>query len=766
MTEPVTDRPSQVWPLANWVVAKRSWLLIVGLVVAAYCAYLGTGLHLDHSVEDLFAESDPILQPYRQLQESFGRNDILLAVYEEPDLKTDAGQQRIKQLTETIREVPGVVGAVSLMDLPSAADFSDTVRGEKFRKVFTGYTHNKNHNIAGVICLLDVSTGGLQARRDTLSQVRGIVTALPSGTLVGETVILQEAFDLLEADGQRLNTWCTVLLLAVVWICFRSWRWLALTFVVVQMTLALTRGLLVALGLQLTMVSSMLAAIVTVVSVAMVIHVIVRFRAGISRGLTRQESLTHTMQILAWPVFFACLTDAAGFAALMISQVGPIQDFGLMMALGSMTVLVSAVLAVPGIVLLGSVGSTPKPTSASTGLKDSLVRLLNWATTHRTKLLSGGATLSLVAALGCPLLQVETDFTKNFHRESDLLKGYGYVEDRFGGAGVWDILIPIDQPPNKKFLLDVLALERKLEDQVENVSSAISLADAIDAGTAGLDKIGLLAGTAVRSSISLMRARIPTFVEAIYYPAEPQQPGLVRIMLRSPERLPAEAKLEVIEEVRRLTRESFPHAEVTGYYVLLTSLVDSLLGDQWTTFAVAAVAILAMMSLAFGSFRLAVVTLIPNALPVLWVFGAMGLLGIRMNMGAAMIAAVSLGLSVDGSIHYVTSFLRERQSGASVTVALERVQSTVGLAAVLATLALVIGFATLCISEFLPTVYFGTLVSLSMLGGLVGNLIVLPILIQAVEKNPQEDTTVGDARIQPHLNGHLGQSVHSDQLKL
>jgi predicted RND superfamily exporter protein len=125
---------------------------------------------------------------------------------------------------------------------------------------------------------------------------------------------------------------------------------------------------------------------------------------------------------------------------------------------------------------------------------------------------------------------------------------------------------------------------------------------------------------------------------------------------------------------------------------------------------------------------------VPNALPILLLFGAMGWLGVRINMGAAMIAAVSLGLSVDGSIHYVMSYQRARREGFSTDVALQLVQATVGRAAVLATLALVVGFATLCYSDFVPTIYFGVLVSLSMIGGLMGNLVVLPILIRGVEE--------------------------------
>jgi len=126
---------------------------------------------------------------------------------------------------------------------------------------------------------------------------------------------------------------------------------------------------------------------------------------------------------------------------------------------------------------------------------------------------------------------------------------------------------------------------------------------------------------------------------------------------------------------------------------------------------------------------------VPNALPAFFLFGAMGWLGVRVNMGAAMIAAVSLGLSVDGSIHYVMSYQRSRRGGASINEALHSVQATVGRAAVFATLALVVGFATLCYSEFVPTIYFGALVSISMIGGLVGNLLVLPLLIQLVDRN-------------------------------
>lgn len=719
--------------LKGWI-RYRGWLLVVGVVLAIGAAVAGQGLQLDRSIEHMFAEEDPILQPYLELQETFGEHEIVMAVYSDEQLPSEAGMARVRELAEAMRGVPGVVAVVTLLDPPGAADFANETRGAQLREVFSGYTHNSSLDAAGVVCLLERPSAGSVSRGETLRQMRALVGEYRDGTLVGEPVLVDEAFELLEVDGRRLNTWCTVLLMLTIFACFRSLRWLVLPLVVVQMTLALTRGTLVWLDLQLSMVSSMLSAIVTVVGVAAVVHVIVRFRNAQSQGRGAVGALLQAGQILMAPIFFACLTDAAGFAALMTSSVGPVQDFGLMMAIGSMMVLVSIFVAVPAIVLFANYPKKNLLPSDEGRLQRMLAGVLAWSTRRSRMLLGLLVLLTVVATVGSTKLVRETDFTRNFREDSPLVSGYQFVEQRFGGAGVWDIMVPAPQRLDKKFLVSLLEFEQRLQEEVPQLTKAISLADVVDAGVGGLGEIRLGARLAIRGSISLMGSRMPEFVDAIYFRGAEDRSAHLRIMLRSPERLSAEEKTAMIAQVKQVAEEVFPGSEVTGYYVLLTKLIDSLLRDQWTTFSVAAVVILLVMAIAFRSFRLALATLVPNALPILLLFGAMGWLGVRVNMGAAMIAAVSLGLSVDGSIHYVMSYQRERRRGASLEEALQLVQATVGRAAVLATLALVVGFATLCYSDFVPTIYFGVLVSLSMIGGLVGNLAVLPVLIRVVEK--------------------------------
>lgn len=712
-------------PLLTTLVHYRIPLLILGIVLAVVTALVGQQLQLDRSIEHMFADDDPILQPYRELQKNFGQYEIAMAVWSDPKLQSQTSLDRIKNLAEQAKQIPGVVATVSILDPPNASNFDNEQQGARLREVFAGYTHNRSLDAAGIVCLLARPQPGDPPRGETLRQLRALVADLPDGALVGEPVLIEEAFDLLEADGRRLNTWCTVLLMLTIFACFRSIRWLLLPLVVVQLTLALTRGTLVVLGLQLSMVSSMLSAIVTVVGVATVVHVIVRYRNAEAAGLSPQDALLQAGRLLAAPVCFACLTDAAGFAALMTSKVGPVHDFGLMMAIGSVMVLLSVILVVPGVVLLGRRQHTKHHSTGEQAIGRVLDRMLHWSERHAKLIALGTLAASGLAVAGSMNLERETDFTRNFRQDSQLVREYEFVEHQFGGAGVWDILLPPTSKLTNDYLDRVLQLEQELTENVSQLGKAISIADVLDAGAGALKPLRLV-------GLPVMQATLPEFVGAIYRrDADAVQ---LRVLLRSPERLEAAAKNELISSVRERVQAEFPGAEVTGYYVLLNRLIESLLRDQWITFSVAAVAILVMMAFAFRSVSLALVTLIPNALPVLLLFGAMGLLGVKVNMGAAMIAAVSLGLSVDGSIHYVMSYLRERREGASMDQALASVQNIVGRAAIFATLALVVGFSTLCFSEFIPTIYFGTLVSLSMIGGLVGNLLVLPLLIRAVNR--------------------------------
>jgi predicted RND superfamily exporter protein len=477
-----------------------------------------------------------------------------------------------------------------------------------------------------------------------------------------------------------------------------------------------------------------------VIGVATVIHIVVRFREMRGEGLLPRDSLVISGGLLAVPVLWSCLTDAAGFGSLLAARVGPVQDFGTMMVAGSLLVLLAVAVFLPGLALGGGVDADPKRAWGERGLDVGLRRLLEgllrWPKTNAAASLAASG----VAAAGCYWLEVESDFTRNFRRDSPIVSSYEFVESRLGGAGVWDVVVPTPDGLDLDTIKRIRKLEQRLREEVvvaedgkstAGLTKVLSMVDALDASPFPPDRLpAAFRSAGLRVALRSMESQVAVLYHALL--GENPQSGrqYARIMLRARERQPSSQKQQIIDQVRRISREEFPEAEVTGFFVLLTSLVDSMLRDQWFTFGMATLAIWLMMLLVFRSLALSAISLVPNVLPILVVTGLMGWLGWKINMGAAMIAAVSIGLSVDSSVHYLVSFARLRRNGRGVDHALHQVHQTVGRAMVFSTLALIVGFTALVQSQFVPTIYFGVLVSLAMFGGLLGNLVVLPLLLK------------------------------------
>ena len=752
--------------ISRWLISWR-WALLAIAVIAAAIAYVPSRqLEFDRSIENMFAPDDPLLAPYEKLKRTFGGNEIVLAVYRDDELLHEDGRglDRLKKITAELRSVGGVKDALSLADVDDLLETStfgqtriydgDDVAARKFLALFEGYTHSADHRTTAIVCMLEPESTAETSRRKTIDGLRLAIEKFSRDQLDGEPVMLAgepvmvtDGFRYIEEDGTFLGWASTALLALTIALCFRSLRWVLIPLAVVQLTLLLTRATLVWSGLHLSMVSTMLTAIVTVICVATMVHVIVRFREARQQGASARDALAGTGAILAGPICWACATDAVGFSALLVTDVGPVRDFGVMMAIGGLLVILSVALLVPPLVLWGRFDVDPKRAWGEAALERLLHRMFRLVERKPKSVAVVTLLVAVAVGSGARRLEVESDFTKNFRSDSPVVQSYKLVESELGGAGVWDVIVPAPKALDGDYLKRVRKLENELrqieisvdagDERPAKLSKVLSLAD-VDATSKSLRVMRLLPTPEFRAKI--MQRKMPKFMETLRGTDEKSNGGqggdaqrhYLRIMLRSSEQQSSATKTALIEEVERISRQHFPAAEVTGFYVLLANLIDSMIRDQWITFGVACLGIGLMMIIATRSIRLGLAALVPNALPIVMVTGVMGWLDLKINMGAAMIAAVSMGLSIDSSIHYLADFRRRRREGLSRDEALAAAQQTVGRAIVFSTLALIVGFATLSFSQFVPTIYFGVLVSLSMFGGLIGNLLVLPLLIRMI----------------------------------
>lgn len=803
------------------------------MVLFAFAWPASSRLNLDRSLQKMFSPDDPTRIGFEFLQEKFGVAELVVFAYRDDCLWQADGEglKRLQQIRERIEKLPGIATAMDLSKMdgmlaklsnPLSIFNTSKTQGvhplleernllaQKFKMLFEGQTHSSSSNLVAIACLIARNQTSRETS-NTISRMREVGDALPAdfgvsaAMLVGQPVMVEEGFEAIEADGLRLGIFSSISLSLLILIGFRSLRWALLTVAIVQWSLVVTRALLVWMAWDLTMVSSMLSSIVTVIGVATTMHWMVGFQDAMRSGQNPEQALASSMRNLWRPIFWACITDAIGFASLSFAKVGPVQDYGCMMALASLVVLVGIFCLLPTIAILPlghsrwitclGLSERLATVPGDSLLKGLLARTLEFAIRRRSMVTVAAVVLGLVSVLGTLRLQVETDFIKNFRNDAPLVVAYQSIENELGGAGVWDIVLPAPLVLDQKYLDSVLELERKItslqvpdkqhapkkerddkvhEDQVavgENglrLSLVMSFADADAAARESV----LLGNLSIEDRLFGMRNAMGSFVDTLI--TKPQDgERYLRIILRSREQSNAEQKEQLIQKVRELVAQTLRSEDwqfardgrdsdrsaksVSGYYVLLSELVRSVVADQWRCFAVASIGIWLAMAYALRSPLLATLAVLPNALPSLCILGFMGWMEIRVNLGAAMIAAVSMGLSVDSSLHYLMRFQTARLAGASVRDALVAAQSEIGVALGLSTGALVVGFGSLATSDFLPTVAFGTTAAISMLGGLLGNLIQLPGLVHLFVSCPTSKFATHKREARERTDSTVGQ---------
>ncbi len=717
---------------SSFLIQWRISLLVFAFVLTALAYPYSQRLELDRSIESLFALDHPLLLSYQESKSLFGGDEFVMLAWKQDDLLTSESLIEIEAFGKTLGKLDGVnpesTQTLSAVLQPKNIGFIGnlfmripTVR-ESALNFAEGALVGEDRVTTAVVIRLKPEELSSVSRAETLANIRVLAASHnPPAFVVGEPVQVHDMFEVVEKDGAILGLVSSLILLTVIFFFFRSLRWMILPLVMVQAALIWTKAFLVISGMRLSMVSSMLNSLVTIIGIATVMHITIYFRE-LRRDQERIPALRMTLSTLLPAICWACATTAIGFGALLSSDIVPIRSFGIMMVLGVLFTLLAALTIIPGGVLLGNFSVDPLKYGWEKWVTGGLLKLLRLVFLIPKTIASLALLLMIFGLIGLSFLRIETDFSKNFRDNSPIVQALNFVEANLGGAGNYEVNFPFAD------VTDPAAIDklRELSEELKaiEIEGHPALTKVI-AYTDGIDFIPSIAGRTLDAKRETLQKMQPEFEPSLFNPEEKR----MRILLRALERLPAELKLQMIEEVTQTAQKYFPDAKCTGLYVLLANIILSLLSDQVVSFTLAACGIFIGMTIAFRSWKVGLISLVPNLFPIVILVGTLGWIGSLVNIGTAMIASVSIGLTVDSSIHYLSSYFREKKSGRTHAEALELTQSQVGLSLVFSNVALICGFSVLTLSEFVPLIYFGVLVSIAMLGGLIGNLILLPLLL-------------------------------------
>lgn len=559
--------------------------------------------------------------------------------------------------------------------------------------------------------------------------------------LVGDPVSFFVAGADLQADSLRLVPVIVVLIAGTIFALFRCFAAVWVSLVPVGAAVVWAFGAMGWLGWPQTAVTQALAPFVLVVGVCNAIHLLSRY-AG-ERACTSPDAVERGAGVLAVTrdVGGACAvasaTTAGGFASFATSGARSFVHFGSISALGVMAALLLCFTLLP--VLLVRAGPMPRRSAGSPSSWDGVLAAVARGAQRRAGLiLALTACCSIASFFGMRALQAEVDVYHMFGERTRVVRWIRFVEDNLRRAFTLELSLGI---PAGRSLEDPEVLA-----EIQRLSRFLSRVDGLDEPRSIVDALAWLnrilhaddpeaqrvSGTAAGNAELLLLLSM-------------QHPGAVdrwlsldRRRVRISVTVHAGSYSQgagILGAVRRHLSSELPPgwgAEVTGPVRVYTDMVREVQATQLRSFATAAVVVFGLVAFFLRSLAWALAAMVPTLLPVITTLGIMGLWGIYLDMGTAMVAAVVLGIAIDDTVHLLVQYRRRRDAGVRPARAVQASVRHVGRAVVTTSLALSSGFFVLMLSSWESVASFGFLSGVAILGAMVADLVVLPALVAAV----------------------------------
>lgn len=611
-----------------------------------------------------------------------------------------------------------------------------------------------------------------EQRHLDIAQIRGIIEPYRQYGVLhlgGLPMITDDMVTFVRNDLTVFGGGVLAFLIIILTAIFRKLRWIVLPLFSCFYAGLIMIGVLGLFGWMVTVISSNFLALMLIITISMNIHLIVRY-LQLYRDHPDDDQLTlvrTTIHKMVKPCLYTALTTIIGFGSLVVSDIKPVIDFGLMMSAGLTVTFATSFLLFPTLLLvMGRTETVPTVEDVRFLVPEYLARLTEL---HGNKILVFAVLLSVVSAAGISMLRVENSFINYFSDDTEIYQGLKLIDEELGGTTPVEILIKFEDDveeltpedlaemtdeeirderafmeamrtkPELWFTPTKVRVIKKAHDYLEGlpeIGKVLSLASSVRVveNIAGKELDGL--------DLAILYNKVPATVKNSlinsYVSIENNE---VRLVARVLDTKPDLRRKELLEKIRHdLGRENgfeqlseykllIKDVSVSGLLVLYNNMLQSLFASQIKSIGVVMLGIGIMFLVLFRSVTLSIIGILPNLLGAMVVLGVMGWAGIPMDMMTITIAAITIGIAVDNGIHYIYRFKEEYALTNDYVQTLHICHSNIGKAVFYTTMTIIFGFSILMMSNFIPTIYFGVLTGAAMFIALMAALTVLPKLI-------------------------------------
>ncbi|MDJ0780203.1 MAG: MMPL family transporter [Gammaproteobacteria bacterium] len=695
-------KPAATFVTALW--RQRLPLLGAAVLLALLLGQNLRHLGVDNAIDIWFLQDDPALLDYREFQRRFGQDEVIvIAVRDTTDLRGREADPRLRELRDLVGGIDGIARVDSALDYDSAA-IEDPAGAFAARRWISD-----DGRVAILLANVDPAVDIDHERENILGSLRERLDEIEADYHLAGFGVVYAALNRAATDDSTLVTLSAygLILLLLVLLYRKAWPLLMIIATASLGALAVM-GAYAASGQDLNMVTMIIPTLILVASVSTSVHLLL----GIAREpaeLSARERVLRGIGSMFWPCLINVATTAAGFLSLTGSPMPVISSLGLFAAFG----LVFSFALALCLALACSAGLGTLAASAPLAMIRRFARGLTGIAIRFPRAVGFGALcLGLLALAGLRDLQVDTYSIEFLFEDHVVRQDSAAIERDLGAYMTLDFTVETPDPVLRADLLarvaqwqaDVVDAEyAQWSHSPASVHQALvaerpELAGPVGSVRAYLPVEMLHGERAMRVSfgVPMMSAREIAFtIDSIAALAE----------------LPADARLDA-----------------AGYLPLYARMMAYIVETQVRSFAFAFALVMLVLALLFRSARQLALIALSNLLPVLLLLGAMGWLGIRLDVATVTIAAIVFGLVVDDSVHFLYRLRAERRHG-DLRTALLRTAGSAGHAMTITTLVMVAGFAVLMLAAIKSIVFFGLLVALAMIAALLTDLLLLPALL-------------------------------------
>ena len=574
--------------------------------------------------------------------------------------------------------------------------------------------------------------------------------------LGGIDMIASDTISFVKNDIKIFGFAVLIFIVFVLFLIYRDIKWVIIPLITTVYSVLFMTGFVGFMKWEITAISSNFISLMLILSISMNIHIVNHYRIH-SIDNTITNKLYYTMTKMFWPCLYTGLTTIVAFSSLLFSNIKPIIDFGFIMVFALLFIFLSSFTILPLLISFF-------PKIKKDKIKRFFILDLFYKISIKNTYIIFSINLIFIcfSIYGINKLNVENSFINYFKSNTEIHKGMKLIDTELGGTTPIDVIIKFNKD---KFDIDINDnIENDDEDLIfedeifleedlfsENISEESWFTDEkiitikkIHQYLESRKEIGKVQSiySLIEMGNLINKKELTNFEISILYKEIPEnykirlinpflstENNMVKINARVKDSYEINRN-QLIFEIKKYIESEFNNVdtfEINGLLVLYNNMLQSLFDSQLKSFGIILLAIFVMFLILFQSIKLSIFGMIPNIIASTFILGLIGNLGIPLDIMTITIAAITIGIAVDNTIHYIYRVKENKNN--IIEESIKKAHNNVGNAVLTTSLTIAFGFSVLILSNFIPTILFGLFTALAMILAMLGVLITLPTLI-------------------------------------